>query len=86
MKDKTQAAKILLEAGWTWDEIQGVLAQPVAPQFIPYPAPSIPLGPPSVNPPFVWQSPSTWPGWPNGNDWQTISVTGGTAPGLTFTN
>lgn len=54
MKNKTTAAKVLLAAGWTWDEVKAVLdgseplPEPIAPDG-PKPAPywiSHPIAPP----------------------------------------
>jgi len=53
MKTKTKAAKILLKAGWTWEEIEGVLGdRPVyytPPYVVPYiPSPVYPFNPPYI--------------------------------------
>ncbi len=44
-KTKAEAAKVLLEAGWSWDEVKGVLdgADPV--WFLPAPYPVYPVYP-----------------------------------------
>lgn len=61
MKDRTQAAKDLLNAGWTLDEVNNVLTPqlpfvptiaPFAPTITPFPDPRIPA---------PWESPF-WPG------------------------
>jgi len=60
MKDKTQAAKDLLAAGWTWDEIESVFAQPA---YVPQP---LPVSPQPYNPfpmvpgDFPNTTPSPW--------------------------
>lgn len=38
MKTKTEAAKILLEVGWSWDEVKEVLEEDkiIIPNFLPY--------------------------------------------------
>ncbi|MEM9400457.1 MAG: hypothetical protein AAF984_09635 [Verrucomicrobiota bacterium] len=61
MKDKTEAAKILLKQGWTFEEVQGVLGETIIKkEVVPFPFPSIPTPTQPVNP---WNVPKLpWSG------------------------
>ncbi len=64
MKTKTKAAKVLLKAGWTWEEIEAVLGkentiyvmpeQRATPQWYYYPCPSVPTRLPTYE--LTWSS------------------------------
>lgn len=75
MKTKEDAAKLLLEAGWTLEEVNEVLAEPVKYPYIqpvPYPVPC---------PQPIWPSPYTpyWGQWTiTCDDTSTFTTTTGT--------
>ncbi len=61
MKIKTEAAKVLLEAGWSWEEVRGVLEEDKVVPVIPNPTPYVPNYPygPNYNPYPLWDTSGT---------------------------
>ncbi len=55
VKTKAEAAKVLLEAGWSWDEVKGVLDGDDSVRVLPCPYPVYPVYPNlyPLNPPYI---------------------------------
>lgn len=82
MRDKTEAARVLLEHGWTFEEVAAVLgdegaSQPAQVRIVPPPQP-YPYGTPVV-PRIPSTVPDRW--WNPWDNWSTLTVNG--VPALT---
>jgi len=82
MKDKTQAAKILLEAGWTWEEIEAVLDMTDKPNTLIINNPSPPLSPVYLQPIYIQPVPPLV----EKPSWERIVTTCDSYPARTITN
>lgn len=77
MKDKTEAARLLIEAGWSFDEVAAVLggegSQPapvVVPVTVPVPSAPAPRPYPYITPTV----PDRW--WNPWDTWSTLTING----------